>query len=181
MNKKWPLKAIFLGLSFFLAIFFAKPIGVSTQFSVLSAKIYEPIHDYFHEEKLIKEDKSSPNGYSSTNPYLNRKDGKLASEVKNLNNYNFIFFVSIFVGAFISYQLFFKNKTSKIKRNVKERSGYFKSFIAGFLLLFGARLAGGCTSGHMMSGIMQSSLSGFAFALVVFAVAIPLAIKGEKR
>ncbi|WP_300643307.1 YeeE/YedE thiosulfate transporter family protein [uncultured Helicobacter sp.] len=27
--------------------------------------------------------------------------------------------------------------------------------LGGFLLLYGARMAGGCTSGHMMSGIMQ--------------------------
>jgi len=42
--------------------------------------------------------------------------------------------------------------------------------------LIGARLAGGCTSGHMMSGMMQTSLSGYLFALGTFAVAVPVAI-----
>ena len=50
------------------------------------------------------------------------------------------------------------------------------AFSGGVLLLFGARLAGGCTSGHMMSGMMQTSLSGYLFALGAFAVAIPTAI-----
>lgn len=48
-------------------------------------------------------------------------------------------------------------------------------------MLFGARLAGGCTSGHMMSGIMQTSLSGYLFALGAFAVAIPVAIIMYKK
>ncbi|MDD5936596.1 MAG: YeeE/YedE thiosulfate transporter family protein [Clostridiales bacterium] len=59
---------------------------------------------------------------------------------------------------------------------------YGSSFLSGFLLLYGARMAGGCTSGHMMSGMMQSSVSGFVFAAVVFVVAIPTAILvGNRR
>jgi hypothetical protein len=50
------------------------------------------------------------------------------------------------------------------------------AFIGGFLVLYGARLAGGCTSGHMMSGMMQTSVSGYLFAVGAFAAAIPAAI-----
>lgn len=35
------------------------------------------------------------------------------------------------------------------------------AFIGGALLLFGARLAGGCPSGHGLSGLMQLSVSGY--------------------
>lgn len=42
------------------------------------------------------------------------------------------------------------------------------SFIGGALLLFGARMAGGCTSGHILSGGMQLALSSLLFAGVVF-------------
>lgn len=42
------------------------------------------------------------------------------------------------------------------------------AFIAGFLLIFGARMAGGCTSGHIISGGMQLALSSYLFAGVVF-------------
>ena len=45
----------------------------------------------------------------------------------------------------------------------------------------GSRLAGGCTSGHMMSGIMQTSLSGYLFAAGAFAAGIPTAILLFKR
>ena len=52
--------------------------------------------------------------------------------------------------------------------------------MGGFIFLFGARLADGCTSGHMMSGIMQGSVSGFVFAIAVFVVAIPVALLFKK-
>ena len=43
------------------------------------------------------------------------------------------------------------------------------AFIAGFILLFGARTAGGCTSGHILSGGMQFALSSLVFGIVVFS------------
>lgn len=43
------------------------------------------------------------------------------------------------------------------------------SFIGGFLLIFGARMAGGCTSGHVISGGMQLAVSSLVFAVFVFA------------
>lgn len=45
----------------------------------------------------------------------------------------------------------------------------FWSFIGGFILIFGARMAGGCTSGHVISGGMQLAASSLLFALFVFA------------
>jgi len=43
------------------------------------------------------------------------------------------------------------------------------SFIGGFLLITGARMAGGCTSGHILSGGMQLAASSLLFAVFVFA------------
>jgi uncharacterized membrane protein YedE/YeeE len=43
------------------------------------------------------------------------------------------------------------------------------SFIGGFILIFGARMAGGCTSGHILSGGMQLAVSSLVFAGFVFA------------
>jgi uncharacterized protein len=42
------------------------------------------------------------------------------------------------------------------------------SFTGGFILIFGARMAGGCTSGHVLSGGMQLALSSLVFAVFVF-------------
>jgi uncharacterized membrane protein YedE/YeeE len=42
------------------------------------------------------------------------------------------------------------------------------AFIGGFALLFGARMAGGCTSGHILSGGMQIAKSGMVFVAFTF-------------
>ena len=52
---------------------------------------------------------------------------------------------------------------------------YGAAFLGGAMLLFGARLAGGCTSGHMISGISQLALSSFIFGVVTFGAAILMA------
>ena len=121
----WMKSAILLSLSFFIAVWLVKPVGVSTQFSV--------------------------------------------------------FVLAIPVGGMIGYALDSKrresrreNTTCSIKSSVWRT--YVLPFIGGILLLFGARMAGGCTSGHMMSGMMQSSVSGYVFAASVFIVAIPTAL-----
>jgi hypothetical protein len=57
-------------------------------------------------------------------------------------------------------------------RNYKGNSNVKRilwSFVGGFLIIFGARMSGGCTSGHILSGGMQLALSSFIFAIFVFA------------
>ena len=46
--------------------------------------------------------------------------------------------------------------------------GGLLAVLGGFLLIFAARLAGGCTSGHMLSGTTQLALSGLVFAIAAF-------------
>lgn len=52
---------------------------------------------------------------------------------------------------------------------------YLACFVGGFLLLFGARLAGGCTLGLFISGSTQLAVSGLYFGVVIFAVAMLVA------
>ncbi len=72
------------------------------------------------------------------------------------------------------FKLIYKNwqrfkGTSKTKRVIW-------AFLGGFVLIFGARMAGGCTSGHILSGGMQLSLSSLVFAVFTF---IGLLITGK--
>ena len=39
-------------------------------------------------------------------------------------------------------------------------------------MMFGARVAQGCTSGHAISGTLQLAVSSWVFALVIFPVAV---------
>jgi len=46
------------------------------------------------------------------------------------------------------------------------------SFVSGFVMIIGARLAGGCTSGHFMSGMSQMAISSMIFGAVVLVSVI---------
>lgn len=54
-------------------------------------------------------------------------------------------------------------------KNSSSTSRIIWAFAGGFILIFGARMAGGCTSGHIISGGMQLAVSSLLFALFVFA------------
>ena len=56
------------------------------------------------------------------------------------------------------------------------RKRYLVAFFGGVILMFGARLAGGCTSGHGISGSLQLALSGWVFFASVFVSGILTAL-----
>lgn len=83
--------------------------------------------------------------------------------------------VGIMLGAFLSSYL------SGLRRrgpspvwsvDYSQRKRYPIAFFGGFLLLFGARLAGGCTSGHGISGAAQFSVSSWIAVALMFAAGI---------
>jgi len=176
----WFWGGIALGIVFLLAVWVVKPIGVSTQFVIFDGIVWNEI-----SPDLIKEDPEAKSGYSSTNPYLDESGGKYAKNVVNPINYSLIFVLCIILGAFLSALTKGPGALPKdlIAPEVwRNRFGddsskrYTAALLGGILVLFGARLAGGCTSGHMMSGMMQTSVSGYLFAIAAFAAAVPIAI-----
>lgn len=176
-SRGWLYKAIFLGFVFAVSVLVIKPVGVSTQFSMIGGMIHSAI-----DPSVITEDSSRKSGYSSTNAYYDKSEGKLAKSIKNPLNFAMIFLLAIPLGGFIAWSMD-PNKKNKTQQEALRHAGaksavekyYIREFAGGFIFLFGARLADGCTSGHMMSGIMQGSISGFVFAACAFAVAIPVA------
>ncbi len=179
MYWSWIRSGLALGLSFYLAVALVKPIGVSTQFVILDGVVASTINS-----DLVVKDEAAKNGYSSTNAYLNKSGGKYAKSVANPLNYGFVFVLSMLIGGALG--AFFQRKAgSALAENCplfhKRRFGdtafsrYSIAFIGGAIVLFGARLAGGCTSGHMMSGMMQTAVSGYLFAVAAFIAAIPTA------
>jgi uncharacterized membrane protein YedE/YeeE len=92
-----------------------------------------------------------------------------------------VFVISILGGGLVAAALTRTRQPEAIPQVWRERFGsreglrFAAAFGGGFLLLFGARLAGGCTSGHIIAGISQLALSGMVFAAATFASAIPFA------
>lgn len=175
----WKLGGLLLGVVFFAAVLLAKPIGVSTQFVILDGILWDAV-----DPAVVVPSEEAKAGYSSTNAYLDKSGGKYAKSVANPLNYGFVFVIAMMVGAFISSVL--RGGVPREERAMpavwRANFGdarwkrYLAAFGAGFLVLFGARLAGGCTSGHMMSGMMQTSLSGYMFSAGAFLIGIPTAL-----
>ncbi len=176
MTLNWKTGGLLLGVVFFLAVLLVKPIGVSTQFVILDGIIGNAVNS-----ELVTQTEES---WTSTNAYLAKSGGKYAKSVANPLNYSFVFVIAMMLGAFLSAMA--RGGVPQDERRLPAIwyanygdtpwKRYAVAFLGGFIVLYGARLAGGCTSGHMMSGMMQTSLSGYIFALGAFATAIPVSM-----
>jgi uncharacterized membrane protein YedE/YeeE len=49
------------------------------------------------------------------------------------------------------------------------------AFVGGAIMMFGARMAKGCTSGHALTGTAQLALSSWVFSPIMFATAAAVA------
>ena len=85
-----------------------------------------------------------------------------------------VFFGGLFTSVFVtkSFHISFIPTLWKERKNKSVKSRMIWSFIAGFLLVFGARLAGGCNAGHILSGGSQVAVSGIIFAVVALGTGV---------
>ncbi|MCM2560967.1 YeeE/YedE family protein [Lutimaribacter sp. EGI FJ00015] len=181
MPLNWKIGGVLLGFVFFLAVLLVKPIGVSTQFVILDGIVADAVSSDFITQ--------TEEGWTSTNAYMAKSDGKYAKNAANPLNYSFVFVLAMMLGAFLSAKA--RGGVGRDERTMpalwranfgeNQWKRYAMAFLGGFVVLYGARLAGGCTSGHMMSGMMQTSLSGYIFALGAFAAAVPVALMMYKK
>jgi uncharacterized protein len=90
-------------------------------------------------------------------------------------NYGVLFLVGLMAGALVSSLVAGTFRFESVPRFWRERFGgsvlkrFAVAFVAGAVMMFGARMAGGCTSGHGISGTLQLALSSWIFIAIVFA------------
>lgn len=148
---RWATLGILFGLLSAAAIALYGPIGVSGTYPRFVGAVMRRV---------------TP-AYAAANPYLVKMGSLITSET--------MLVVGLLIGGILASML---GRTHAPAIETPHRgeitSGrrYRDAFIGGVLLIFGARLAGGCTSGHIISGITQLSISGFLFAAAVFASGI---------
>lgn len=154
-SKKWILSGIalaVLNLIVFSSAVTNRPIGASTAFPYVA--------DFL-------------TGLTN-NDYYNA--------VKAPGNWELIFLTGAFVSGIVIALVRKELKPVLIHDNWKKYKGnstakrVIWSFIGGFILVFGARMAGGCTSGHILSGGMQFAFGSLLFAVFTF---IGLLITGK--
>lgn len=119
-----------------------------------------------------------PIGASTSYPYFagvifNLQNSVYFKEIDKAGSWELFFLIGAFIGALIGAIIFkhFKVQVTpdlwtelKGSSNVKR---LFWAFCGGFILILGARLADGCTSGHILSGGMELAISSLVFALFV--------------
>jgi uncharacterized membrane protein YedE/YeeE len=86
-------------------------------------------------------------------------------------DYGVVFLIGLMLGSFVSARISKKFRIELIPSHWSERFG--DSVVKRFV---GARMAGGCTSGHGISGTLQLALSSWVFVAVVFAVGIVFSV-----
>lgn len=178
MTLDWKWGGLALGSVFFIALMLVKPVGVSTQFVVADGIIANALVD-----GVIYQNEAGQ--WTSDNAYLAKSARRVADPI----NYDFLFVLAMALGAGLSAWL--RGGIGASERRMPATwsanfggtawKRYSVAFAGGFIVLFAARLADGCTSGHMMSGMSQTAISGFIFAAGVFATAIPTALLIYKK
>ena len=157
-------------LSWFAFASADRPIGVTTAFEYSAALT----------EKAIAPD------VEQSSEYFAKKN---AEGKPPKIDWEWMLVIGIFVGAFISSTISGDRVASAVPPLWRRRFGdsvskrMVAAFFSGALMMFGARLAQGCTSGHGISGTMQLAISSWIFISVAFAVATVTvwAIYGKER
>lgn len=90
-------------------------------------------------------------------------------------DWQFALVVAMILGAFLAARLARSRFRESVPALWSWRFGDSRlrraaaAFLGGAVLLYGARLAGGCTSGHAISGGLQLSVSSWLFLVSMFA------------
>lgn len=86
--------------------------------------------------------------------------------------------VGVFLGAWLSARLSGDRAKEDVPALWAWRFGdgratrYAAAFLGAALMMLGARIAQGCTSGHAISGALQLALSSWIFGAVMFAAGV---------
>ncbi|MHB8922543.1 MAG: YeeE/YedE thiosulfate transporter family protein [Thermoleophilia bacterium] len=153
-RMNWVLGGILLGLLNTFALATYASLGASRNYVVV-------------DNLLLK---AFGSGLNATNSYLSQYPVKA--------DWLLMVGVGMVIGGFTAAALKGGLNTRSVPRLWKSRFGDSKpkrfaaAFAGGFLLLFGARIAGGCTSGHVLSGTAMLAASGFVFAIAILASGI---------
>lgn len=139
-------------LSWLSFIISKKPLGTSTSYARISSRLGA----IFYGDKVY--------------------EWKYYKQYKPVLEWQIMLVIGIVIGSFISavlsgqFSLSFIPLTdfeSFLNQNILGR--VFSAFAGGILLGFGSRLAGGCTSGHGISGTFQLSIASW-ISLIAFFV-----------
>ncbi len=136
-----------------------QPLGISTALSSASSVCALPV---------MGSEGVANNAYWTKNPL--KWDGGM------------LFLIGTFFGSLLSVLVSRTFRLEKIPTTWSQQFGgsiakrLVVAFLGGVIIMFGTRMAGGCTSGHGISGSLQLALSSWTFFLTMFASGILTAL-----
>jgi uncharacterized protein len=148
-------------LSWFAFATAERPLGITTAFENTAALIGKPVFE--------------------TRGNTEYYQAKAAQGKEPRVDWEWTLVVGVFFGALLSSSVARDRTREKVPALWQWRFGpsvtgrFAAAFLGGALMMFGARWAQGCTSGHGISGALQLALSSWAFLIVIFASAVGVA------
>ncbi len=149
-------------------------IGILSWFVFATANHPLGITTAFENTAALAEQSAAPEA-ARTNPLIEKK----AKEGKSPKiDWEWMLVVGVFIGAWISAKLGNDRTPRKVPPLWQWRFGpnvakrFAAAFFGGALMMFGARLAQGCTSGHGISGALQLAVSSWIFAALIFVAGV---------
>jgi len=139
-------------LSWIVFVVVATPIGVTTA----ASQVAGGVAGLFIGQEAVQ-----------ANPYWARNPFRL--------DYGTLFLVGTFVGALASALASGRFRIESVPTVWAERFGpsaaarYAAAFVGGAIVMYGARMAGGCTSGNGISQGLQLAVVGWTFLAAMFA------------
>lgn len=151
--KSWSPYAVGVGIGILSWVAFAtadRGLGITTPFEYGAALLHAP-PEYFvgHEPKI---------------------------------GWEWMLVIGVLIGSFLSSKLSADRRDAIVPPAWRNRFGdsvglrMSFAFAGGLVMMLGARLARGCTSGHGITGTLQLAVSSWIFIALAFAVAIATAI-----
>ena len=153
---EWSPHVVGIGIGLLSCVAFVlsdKPIGCSTAFARTSGML----------EQLVRGPKVRDMAYFR----------QVVPEI----DWEWMLVIGVFIGATLSATLSGDRQAPEVSPVWRARFGDSQAlrltaaFVAGGLMMFGARLAQGCTSGHGISGTLQLAISSWLFILLAFGIA----------
>lgn len=157
-QARWNPYAVGTGIGLLSWLVFAladKPLGVTTSLTALAGACASP---FFGADTI------AANAYFKQ--HIFRWD------------YGVLFLVGLGLGGFLSAWVSGSLSRETIPTVWRERFGpsvakrFVGAFLGGVLVMFGARMADGCTSGNGISGCLQLAVGGWTFFLTLFAAGL---------
>lgn len=169
-RKSWSpyIVGVLIGvLSWFTFASVDRPLGITTAFEYSAALAVE----------------AAAPAHAATNEYFKNPDKTPKFD------WEWMLVIGVFIGAWVSSTLSGdRGAGAPVGAQWRRRFGpstakrYAGAFVGGAVLMFGARFAQGCTSGHGISGALQLAVSSWMFiaVFVVSAIAAAFVIYGNQ-